>query len=81
MVLQWDTDGDEQHRLYRWDLGDSDPVLLTSESERAQFGAFEPDGARIAYVSTRRNGTDFDAYLMDPLDPSSDRLLLEVEGM
>ncbi len=35
MVLQWDTDGDEQHRLYRWDLGDSGPVLLTSESERA----------------------------------------------
>ena len=81
MVLQWDTDGDEQHRLYRWDLGDSDPVLLTSESERAQFGAFERDGPRIAYVSTRRNGTDFDVYLMDPLDPSSDRLLLEVEGM
>jgi len=81
MVLQWDTDGDEQHRLYRWDLGDSGPVLLTSESERAQFGAFEPTGPRIAYSSTRCNGTDFDVYLMDPLDPSSDRLLLEVEGM
>ena len=60
MVLSWDTDGDEQYRLYRWDLGDGDPVLLTSESERAQFGAFEPDGPRIAYGSTRRNGTDFD---------------------
>ena len=81
MVLQWDTDGDEQHRLYRWDLGDSGPVLLTSESERAQFGAFEPTVPRIAYSSTRCNGTDFDVYLMDPLDPSSDRLLLEVEGM
>ncbi|MCZ6825063.1 MAG: prolyl oligopeptidase family serine peptidase, partial [Gemmatimonadetes bacterium] len=81
MVLQWDTDGDEQHRLYRWDLGDSGPVLLTSESERAQFGAFEPDGPRIAYVSTRRNGADFDVYLMAPLDSGSDRLILEVEGM
>ena len=80
MVLSWDTDGDEQYRLYRWDLGDGDPVLLTSESERAQFGAFEPDGPRIAYGSTRRNGTDFDVYLLDPLDPRSDRRILEVEG-
>ncbi len=81
MVLAWDTDGDEQSRLYRWDLRDTDPVLLTSESELAQFGALEPDGPRIAYVSTRRNGTDFDVYVMDPLVPGSDRPILEVEGM
>ena len=81
MVLAWDTDGDEQSRLYRWDLGDTDPVLLTSESELAQFGAFEPDGPRIAYVSTRRNGTDFDVYVMDPLHPASGRRILEVDGM
>ena len=81
VVLGWDTQGDEQLRLYRWDLGDADPVLLTSESERAAFGAFEPDGPRMAYISTRRNGTDFDVYLLDPLDPKSDRLLLEVEGL
>ncbi len=82
MVLAWDTDGDEQHRLYRcWDLGDGDPVQLTSAAERAHFGAFEPGGARVAYSSTRRNGTDFDIYLMDPLDPSSDQRLVEVEGM
>ena len=81
MVLGWDTDGNEQQRLYRWDLGDSDPVLLTSESELAAFGAFEPGGSRIAYVSTRRNGTDLDIYVMDPMDPRSDRRILEVEGV
>ena len=81
MVLGWDSDGDEQYRLYRWDLGDSEPVLLTSEAERAAFGAFEPEGDRIAYVSTRRNGTDFDVYLMNALDPTSDERILEVEGM
>lgn len=80
LVVAEDTDGDEQHRLYRWDLGDADPVLLTSEAERALFGAFEPDGPRIAYTSTRRNGRDFDVYLMDPTDPNSDRRVLEVEG-
>ena len=81
MVLTWDTGGNEQFRLYRWDLGDADPVLLTSEAERAAFGAFEPNGPRIAYGSTRRNGTDFDVYLMNPLEPGSDRLILEVEGL
>lgn len=81
LVLTWDRDGDEQHRLYRWDLGDDEPHPLTPEPERAHFGAFEPDGPRIAYSSTRRNGRDFDIYLMNPLDPGSDRLVLEAGGM
>jgi len=81
MVLGWDTDGNEQQCLYRWDLGDSDPVLLTSELELAAFGAFEPNGPRMAYVSTRRNGKDFDIYVMDPLNAQSDRMILAVEGM
>ena len=81
MVLAWDTGGNEQFRLYRWDLGAADPVLLTPESGRSLFGAFEPNGSRIAYVSTRRNGADSDIYLMDPLDPTSDRRILEGGGM
>lgn len=81
MVLGSDRDGDEQFQLYRWDLGGADPVLLTSNEERASFGAFEPNGDRIAYTSTRRNGKDADIYLVDVLDPSSDRLVAEMEGM
>lgn len=80
MILSWDTDGNEQHRLYRWDLKASEPTLLTTEDERAHFGAFEPDGGRIAYTSTRRNGIDFDVYVMDPEAPSSDRRVLELQG-
>lgn len=81
MVLGWDSDGDEQYRLYRWDLGDSEPVPLTPEAERASFGAFEPAGDRIAYTSTRRNGRDFDIYVTSALDPTSDERILEVEGI
>lgn len=80
MIFAKDTDGDEQHRLYRWDIDDTDPVLITGTSERSMFGAFEPDGSRIAYTSTRRNGRDFDVYVMDPTDPTTDRRVLEVEG-
>lgn len=81
MVLGIDRDGDEQYALYRWDLGGADPVLLTSGEERAQFGAFQPDGHAMAYVSTRRNGRDFDLYMMDVRDPSSDKLIAEMEGL
>jgi len=80
LVLGWDSDGDEQHRLHRWDLGSEAPVPLTPEAERASFGAFEPDGRRMAYSSTRRNGADFDLYVMDPLDPRTDHRILEVDG-
>lgn len=80
-IVSWDRDGDEQHRLYRWDLDESEPVALTPSPERASFGAFEPDGPRIAYTSTRRNGRDFDVYVVDPREPGSDRLVFESDGM
>ncbi|MBT8335462.1 MAG: prolyl oligopeptidase family serine peptidase [Gemmatimonadetes bacterium] len=80
VVFSSDTGGNEQFELYRWDLGDAEPVLLTSGRERATFGAFEPDGSRIAYTSTRRNEVDYDLYIMDPLQPDSDRLVLERAG-
>src|SRR5262249_336226 len=37
-------------------------------------------GDKLVYTSTRRNGADNDFYLMDPAEPTSDRLLLEVKG-
>lgn len=80
-ILGVDRDGDEQYALYRWDLADGALQLLTSSDERAVFGAFEPDGSSIAYVSTRRNRRDFDIYVSDALDPSSEVLLAEMDGM
>jgi dipeptidyl aminopeptidase/acylaminoacyl peptidase len=81
VVLGIDRNGDEQYALYRWDLGRSRREPLTPADERAAFGAFEPDGHRIAYVSTRRNGRDADVYTMDPRDPSTDHLVLQREGL
>jgi len=80
-IYRADNGGNEQYQLYRWDLDDADPVLLTSGDERALFGAFEPGGTDVAYSSTRRNGSDYDIYVADPLHPDSDRLVLEREGL
>jgi len=79
-ILSWDTGGDELYRLYRWDLDRTRPVALTPEGEKSHFGAFEPDGTRIAYTSNRRNGTDFDVYLLDPTAPETDERAIDLEG-
>ena len=76
-----DVGGDEFAQIYRYDLGSRRITRLTA-GDRSQNGGirWSRAGNRIAYGSTRRNGADRDIYLMDPADPRTDRLLLEVEG-
>lgn len=76
-----DTGGNEFAQLYRFDLADG-TVTLLSDGGRSQNGGADWNRAknRIAYTSTRRNGADRDFWIMDPLDPSSDRLLCENAG-
>ena len=85
VVLRWDSDGTEQFQLYLWEPGrsgpgQSEPVRITDGRERAFFGAFEPDGDRLAYVSNRRNGADMDVYIARPSSPGSAKRVLEVDG-
>jgi len=76
-----DMGGNEFDQIYRYDMADGRATLLT-DGGRSQNGGIEwsTRGDRIAYASTRRNGADRDIYVMDPLDPGTDRLVLEVGG-
>jgi dipeptidyl aminopeptidase/acylaminoacyl peptidase len=76
-----DVGGNEFGQIYRYDLA-SGAVTLLTDGGRSQNGGrrWNTRGDRIAYSSTRRNGADRDIYIMDPLNPSSGRLLLEVKG-
>lgn len=76
-----DVGGNEFGQLYRLDLADGKVTLLT-DGGRSQNGGvlWNRTGDRIAYASTRRNGTDRDIYIMDPAQPASDRLVLQVSG-
>ncbi len=76
-----DKGGDEFAQIYRQEVATGASTLLTAGG-RSQTGAvrWPTRGARIAYASTRRNGKDRDVYVMDPRDPKTDRLLLQVEG-
>ncbi len=75
-VLEIDEAGNERHQLYLLDLDQAarSPVTgvgqlraLTSGSRYGHhFAGVSPDGARIAYVSNRGNGVDFDLWLCEP---------------
>ncbi|MGI8618891.1 MAG: S9 family peptidase [Gemmatimonadaceae bacterium] len=81
LIFSRDVGGNEFGQLYRFDLQSREAVLLT-DGGRSQNGGVEwsTAGDRIAYASTRRNGTDRDIYTMDPRIPSTDRRVLQVSG-
>jgi len=76
-----DQGGDEFSQIHRLDLATGDVRMLTSGGRsQNELGPWSHQGDRLAFGSTRRNGADRDIYVMDPKDPASSRLLLEVKG-
>jgi dipeptidyl aminopeptidase/acylaminoacyl peptidase len=76
-----DVGGNEFGQIYRFDVASGRSTLLT-DGGRSQNGGWvwSHDGTRIAYGSTRRNGGDRDVFIMDPANPRSDRMVLQVQG-
>lgn len=76
-----DVGGNEFEQIYRYDLTDGNITMLTDGGRSQNAGwIWSPKGGRIVYGSTRRNGADRDLYIMDPLEPKSDKLLMQVQG-
>jgi dipeptidyl aminopeptidase/acylaminoacyl peptidase len=79
-VFTKDTGGNEFYQTYRYDFATGEITLLTDGKARNLPGRWSNAGDRLAYMSTRRNGKDYDLYLIDPSDPKSDRMLAQLEG-
>jgi dipeptidyl aminopeptidase/acylaminoacyl peptidase len=79
-VFRRDTGGDEFFQLYRYDRATGAVTALTSGRAQNDLGVFSNFGDRLAYGSTRRNGADRDIYVVDPRDPKTERLVMEVQG-
>ena len=81
IVFTKDKGGDEFGQIHRLDVA-TGAISLLSPGGRSQngLGPWSQQGDRMAFSSTRRNGTDRDIYVMDPRDPVSTRMLLEVKG-
>ncbi|MCG2591697.1 prolyl oligopeptidase family serine peptidase [Ramlibacter sp. XY19] len=79
-IFSKDVGGGEWYQYYRQDMADGRVTLLTDGASRNTGATWSQDGERIAYHSTRRNRKDADLYVMDPRDPRSDKLVLQLEG-
>lgn len=78
LLVQKDVGGNEFYQIYA--LKDGRLSLLTDGKSRNGLNAWSEDGELVAYTSTRRNGTDNDIYVMNPRDPSTNRMVAEVKG-
>lgn len=76
-----DVGGNEFAQIYRYDLSNNAITLLT-DGKRSQNGnvRWSTKGDRIAYSSTKRNGQDRDIYILNPLDPASEKKIIDNAG-
>jgi dipeptidyl aminopeptidase/acylaminoacyl peptidase len=78
-IFQKDIGGGEWFQNYRYDMASGNVTLLTDGKSRNSLGAWSTKGDRMAYGSTRRNGKDIDFYIIDPTNPSSNRMLAQLD--
>jgi dipeptidyl aminopeptidase/acylaminoacyl peptidase len=79
IIVATDVGGGEWTQLIRLDRKTGATTLLTDGRSRNSAGAFSPDGGRLAFSSTKRNGKDMDFYIMDPFRPEEARMLIELD--
>jgi dipeptidyl aminopeptidase/acylaminoacyl peptidase len=80
MLFRKDVGGTENWQIYRYDFTTGDVTLVTDGKSRNTGGSWSTKGDRFAYESTRRTGSDSDVWIVDPTNPKSDRLAVQLEG-
>lgn len=81
LVYSKDVGGNEFGQLYKLDLNTLQSTLLTDGGRSQNEGiTWRKDGKGFYYSSTKRNGGDRDIYYMDPNDPKTNKLVLQVKG-
>jgi dipeptidyl aminopeptidase/acylaminoacyl peptidase len=77
VLFGMDAGGNERSQLYILEGGEVRDLTRAPDAIHYS-GGFSPDGRRIAYTATRRNGTDFDVFVQD-LDGEPE-MVWEVSG-
>ena len=75
-----DVDGNEVYQIYRYDIDTHTSTLVTDGQSRNYYPTWSNSGQWLLYSSTRRNGKDMDVYVVNPLDPGSNRLVAKLDG-
>jgi dipeptidyl aminopeptidase/acylaminoacyl peptidase len=79
-LFRSDVGGGERHQYYWFDLGTGSRRLLTDGASRNESLRVASAGGRYAFASTRRNGRDFDLWILEGLDAARARLLKPLPG-
>jgi len=81
IVFRKDTSGGgEAMQLFRYELDSGQITMVTDGKSRNGAPVWSHRRGLLAFWSTRRNGKDRDLWVMNPLDPSSERMIAEVDG-
>ncbi|MBC7606827.1 MAG: S9 family peptidase [Burkholderiales bacterium] len=81
LIYSKDSGGNEFGQLYKLDLKNLQSTLLTDGGRSQNSGiTWRKDGKGFFYLSTKRNGGDRDIYFMDPSNPASEKLILQLKG-
>ncbi len=78
--FQKDVGGNENFQLFYFNEASGRTDLLTDGTSRNGAAVWSRDGALLAYQSNRRDGTNWDIYVVDPEDRESTRMVFEGEG-
>lgn len=72
--------GSESLQVFRYDLATGRTTMVTDGKSRYGSPVWSHKAGLIALESSRRNGKDRDLYVMNPLDPSSLKMVAQTEG-
>lgn len=77
LIYSLDEEGNENWQLYRYDMDSGKSTLITNGKDKYSAVRYNPSGSRIIYISNRREANYYDHYMMDPMDPNSEKLIRE----
>jgi dipeptidyl aminopeptidase/acylaminoacyl peptidase len=77
LAITMDEGGGERDQIFLFDPQDGSTRKLSDGTSRNRLLLWSPDGSRLAFQSTRRNGRSNDLWIMDPDHPDDAKLLLE----
>lgn len=77
LAITMDQGGGEKDQIFLFDPRNASTHRLSDGQSRNRLLRWSPDGRRLAFQSTRRNGRSNDLWIMNPDRPDSAELLLE----
>ena len=75
-----DIGGNEMYQIYYYNMEDASYELLTDGKSRNSSFLWHESGEKFAYVSNKRNGTDFDIYVANMDEPKKGEMVYEASG-